>query len=210
MNKGYGKPGRPKGFRPLEPLTAEEVYRLMDTCSRKSSLGIRDRALICMLWRGQFRLGELLAIRVVDLDQEACTVRVLWGKGQKSRVVVIDRRCVAEVQIWLERRKRLGLSGHSLLFCTLQGRPMHKHAVQVMLPRRALLAGIVKRVHAHGLRHTGASEMAAEGIPLRDIQMQLGHSNIAMTDTYIHSLNPQARILRLRAREWEQRQPMVS
>ena len=103
---------------------------------------------------------------------------------------------------WLECRKRIGLNGHRPVFCTLKGQPVSTAQVREMLPRRARRAGIEKRVHAHGLRHTGASEMVEEGIALLDIQHQLGHSSAATTDRYLHALNPVARAERLRSRTW--------
>lgn len=187
---------------PPEPLTKEEVHKLMSVCSRRAPTGIRDRALIVLLWRGQLRISEALALKVADFDPAACTLRVLRGKGKKSRVVVIDQQAADVLTAWLETRKKLGLNGHRPIFCTLKGKPVSTAQVREMLPRRARKAGIEKRVHPHGLRHTGASELAAEGVTLVDIQQQLGHSSAATTNTYLHQLNPVARAERLRARTW--------
>jgi len=187
---------------PPEPLTKEEVLALMNACSRRAPTGKRDRALICILWRGQLRVSEALALKVSDLNAKECTLRVLKGKGRKDRVVVIDHQAVAELEAWIECRKKLGLTGHKPIFCTLQGKPIHTAQIREMLPRRAKKAGIEKRVHAHGLRHTGASEMVVEGIALIDIQHQLGHSSPSTTDRYLHQLNPLARTERLKARTY--------
>ncbi len=187
---------------PPEPLTRDEVLALMKVCSKRAPTGVRDRALICLLWRGQLRISEALALKVSDFDPEACTIRVLKGKGKKDRVAVIDPQAADVLTAWLETRKKLGLSGHKPIFCTLQGAPMSSAQVREMLPRRARKAGIEKRVHAHGLRHTGASELAQEGVALLDIQQQLGHTSAATTDRYLHQLNPVARAERLRSRTW--------
>jgi len=187
---------------PAEPLTKDEVLALMNVCSRRAPTGRRDRALICLLWRGQLRISEALALKAADFDPVACTLRVLHGKGNKARVVVIDAQAAAVLSEWLAVRKGLGLNGHRRIFCTLKGGPMSSAAVREMLPRRARKAGIEKRVHAHGLRHTGASELAQEGVALVDIQQQLGHSSAATTDRYLHQLNPVARAERLRGRTW--------
>ena len=154
--------------------------------------------MICLLWRGQLRISEAAALKAADFDPVACTLRVLHGKGNKARVAVIDAQAAAVLSEWLEVRKGLGLNGHRPIFCTLKGGPMSTAAVREMLPRRARKAGITKRVHAHGLRHTGASELAQEGVALVDIQQQLGHSSAATTDRYLHQLNPVARAQRLR------------
>jgi site-specific recombinase XerD len=187
---------------PAEPLTKDEVLALMNACSRRAPTGRRDRALICLLWRGQLRISEALALKVADFDATACTLRVLHGKGNKARVVVIDAQAAAVLGEWLAVRKARGLNGHKPIFCTLRGKPISTAQVREMLPRRGRKAGITKRVHAHGLRHTGASELAQEGVALVDIQQQLGHSSAATTDRYLHQLNPVARAERLRARTW--------
>lgn len=187
---------------PAEPLTKDEVLALMNACSRRAPTGKRDRALICILWRGQLRISEALALKVSDFDPVACTLRILKGKGKKDRVAVIDPQAVDVLTVWLDVRKKLGLSGRKPLFCTLQGGPISSAQIREKLPRLAKKAGIEKRVHAHGLRHTGASEMAQEGVPLKEIQDQLGHSSSATTDRYLHTLNPKARIERLRSRQW--------
>jgi len=192
-----------KGVRfPPEPLTKAEVLALMNVCSRSAPTGIRDRALICLLWRGQLRISEALALKASDYDPTQGTLRVLRGKGGKTRVVVIDQQAADILTLWLEARKKLDLTGHRPIFCTLVGKALCTAQVRQMLPRRARKAGIDKRVHAHGLRHTGASELVQEGVNLLDIQHQLGHSSSATTDRYLHHLNPVARAARLRTRTW--------
>src|SRR5271167_3624703 len=94
---------------PPEPLTHDEVIALMNVCSRRAPTGKRDRALICILWRGQLRLSEALALKVADFDPDAGTLRVLRGKGKKARVVVIDQQAADVLTAWLECRKKLGL-----------------------------------------------------------------------------------------------------
>ena len=89
------EPGNKGRTFPPEPLTSEEVKALMDVCSRRAPTGRRDRALICILWRGQLRVSEALALKAADFDPAACTLRVLKGKGDKARVVVIDRQAAA-------------------------------------------------------------------------------------------------------------------
>jgi site-specific recombinase XerD len=185
---------------PPEPLTREEVLGLMDACSRRAPTGIRDRALICVLWRAQLRVSEALDLKPADFNFQEGTLRVLHGKGDKCRVAVIDQEACSVLALWMQVRKKLGLSGP--IFCTLKGDRLTTSQVRQMLPRRGRKAGIEKRVHAHGLRHTGASEMANEGIPVIDIQHQLGHESIATTNRYLHALNPMERGRRLRARSW--------
>lgn len=89
------------------------------------------------------------------------------------------------------------------VFCTLQGEPMETAYVRALLPRLALKAGIEKRVHAHGLRHTHAAELAREGTPLNLVQAQLGHSSLATTDRYLRHIAPEELVRAMKARPWK-------
>ncbi len=109
-------------------------------------------------------------------------MRVLHGKGDKCRVVGLDPQAWAVLQRWLDKRKQLGLTGRHPVICTLTGEPIKTPYVRGLMPRLAKRAGIEKRVHAHGLRHTGAFELANEGHPMHVIQQQLGHSSLATTE----------------------------
>ncbi len=187
---------------PPEPLAEEEVRALLKACSSRAPTGIRNRALIIVMYRGGLRLGEALQLKPKDLDAKKGTIRVLHGKGDKSRLVGLDEGGWAIVQRWLDRRKELGITLRRHVFCTLDGRPLQKAYVRALLPRLGRRAGIEKRVHAHGLRHTHAFELANEGHPLHVIQAQLGHASLAVTDRYIRHLAPQQVVEAMRSREW--------
>lgn len=188
---------------PPEPLTLAEVESLLKQCSKRAPTGLRNAALIVLLWRGQLRISEALALMPRDLDPEAGTVRVRHGKGDKARVVGLDAGAWAVVGRWLDARKALGFNGRQPVLCTLSGEPMESAYVRSLLPRLASKAGIEKRVHAHGLRHTGAFELANEGHPLHVIQAQLGHTSLATTDRYIRHLNPTQVVETMKARKWQ-------
>ena len=137
-----------------------------------------------------------------DLDIKQGTVRVLHGKGDRARVVGLDEGACAILQRWLDRRQQLRINGRRRVFCTLDGKPLQPSYVRALLPRVARKAGIEKRVHAHGLRHTHAFELANEGHALHVIQAQLGHSSLATTDRYIRHLAPQEVVNVMRSRQW--------
>jgi site-specific recombinase XerD len=187
---------------PPEPLTADEVRALIGTCSKRAATGIRNRALLVVLYRAGLRVSEALALMPKDLDATAGTVRVLHGKGDKARVVGLDAGAWAIVQLWLDKRASLGINGRSPVFCTLTGGAVESAYVRALLPRLARKAGIEKRCHAHGLRHTHAAELANEGTALHVISAQLGHSNVATTSRYISHLAPSAVVKAMQAREW--------
>jgi len=128
--------------------------------------------------------------------------RVLHGKGGRSRTVGLDPGAAAIIERWLDARSRLGLGGRHPLFCTLRGHPMAAAYVRVMLKRLAARADIDKRVHAHGLRHTHAAQLRAEGIDIAIISRQLGHASITTTARYLDHLAPRAVIEAMRRRSW--------
>lgn len=187
---------------PPEVLTRAEVDALMRACSKRAPTGIRNRALIAVLYRGQLRISEALVLKPKDLDRKAGTVRVLHGKGDRSRTIGLDDGAWAIVELWLESRHRLGLSGRHRLFCTLRGGRLLPSYCRSLFARLGRKAGIEKRVHPHGLRHTGAAELRAEGTDIAIISRQLGHSSIATTSRYLDHISPQQVIDAIRKREW--------
>ena len=187
---------------PAEVLTPDEVLALLDQCSQTSSLGLRHRALNPVLDRTGVRCSEVRALRLTDIDLQGGSVAVLHGKGDRRRTVGIDPGASAIVEAWIERRRELGLSADAPLFCTLRGTPMDSAQVRLLLPRLARRAGIAKRVHPHGLRHTHAYELMMEGVPMPIIQRQLGHASLATTDTYLSHIAPKEVIETIGKREW--------
>ena len=189
---------------PAETLTALEVGSLIWACSGKAPSGIRNRALIALLYRSGLRISEALALEPKDINGDAGEITVLRGKGGKRRVVAVDEGGLRFLERWLERRARLGMNGRQTVFCTLKGAKMQSAYVRALLPRLARRAGIEKRVHAHGLRHSFASELAAEGHPLCTIQTLLGHSHASTTDRYLRELNPAKALEAVKNREWSE------
>jgi len=202
--KGRTPPNKNKKYPP-EVLTDDEVHALIGQCSARTPTGLRNRALMAVLYRAGLRISEALALRPKDLDSEAGTVRVLVGKGKRDRTVGMDAGAFAVVARWLGVRAHLGIDAArgAPLFCTLAGRPLLASYVRTMLPRLARGAGIPKRVHPHGLRHTHAAQLAREGVPLNVIQAQLGHSNIATTSHYLQHVAPQQLIRVMKGRAWD-------
>lgn len=188
---------------PAEPLTQSEVKELLKACSNRAPTGIRNRALIVLFYRGGLRAKEALCLVPKDCNTQDGTVRVLHGKGDRSRLVGIDPEAGAVVQRWLDCRAALGVNGRHPLFCTLKGKFLSSAYVRNLMKRLGAKVGIEKRVHPHGLRHTHAFELANEGVPLHIIQQQLGHSSLATTDRYIRHLNPQQVVDAMRRRRWD-------
>lgn len=185
-----------------EPLTGAEAKALISACSPRAHTGVRNRALIVVLYRGGLRISEALALRVKDLDQDAGTIRVLQGKGGRTRLVGLDPGAWAILQLWLDRRPQLGLSSKHPVFCTLSGEQLKDSYCRALLPRLAAKAGIEKRVHPHGLRHSFAFELANEGVPMHAIQALLGHAALSTTAIYLSHLSPMQVVAHARQRSW--------
>jgi len=189
--------------RPAEVLAPEEVRALITACSNRAPTGIRNRALLTVLWRCGLRVGEALALEPKDIDLEAHTLRVRHGKGDRSRTVGLDDQTQALISRWADRRRQLGVNGRRSLFCTVDGGQLDQSYVRHLLRRLAAKVGIDKRVHPHGLRHTYAAELAREGVPMNVLRDALGHSSLATTDRYLRDVAPVHVIETMRRREWE-------
>jgi site-specific recombinase XerD len=196
---------------PAEILTREEMSRLLAACSRRGPTGLRNRALIITMWRSGLRVSEALALRPKDVNLDHGTITVLHGKGDRARTVGIDPQAAAVIDAWIQRRKTLGIGPLSPLFCTISGetagRRVKDSYVREALKDLAKKAGIEKRVHPHGLRHTHAAELAREGVPVHIIRRQLGHGSLATTERYIDHLTPMDVITAMQTRDWATHEP---
>ena len=170
-------------------LSRAEVSALFESCG-EGWAGSRARALVAVLYRSGLRISEALALHPKDIDLDAGWVRVLNGKGGRSRTVGIDRAGGVHIAAWLERRAVLGVPAAAPVFAGLDGRALHPGSCRRMLARLGLEAGIQRRVHPHGLRHTHAAELRAEGIDIGIIARQLGHRSIATTARYLDHIAP--------------------
>jgi integrase/recombinase XerD len=197
----FGKSTKGRKF-PVEILTSEEVRSLMNASSRRGTCGIRDRALIALLYRGGLRIAEALDLLPKDFTPATGEVRILNGKGGKARTVAIDPEAVALVELWLSRREKLGLNGRHPLFCTLAGAPLSRPQVTQNLKALAVRAGIQKRVHPHGLRHSRAVDLVKQGVPLTIIQAAYGHASLQTTATYVSHIAPQDVVNAMRGGTW--------
>jgi site-specific recombinase XerD len=177
---------------PAELLTPDEVAALLGQCSHRAPTGIRNRALLTLLYRSGLRISEALALRPSDVNLDKHTLRVLHGKGDKATTRGFHPSATDALARWMDTRKTLGFKNGPLV-CTLEGGPLHPQYARNLLHRLAGKAGIEKRVHPHGLRHTFAFELEQAGTPVTVVSKLLGHSSIAVTSRYLdHLTNGQA------------------
>jgi integrase/recombinase XerD len=181
---------------PPEPLTSDEVAAILGKCSRRAPTGIRNRALLMLIYRSGLRISEALALKPASIDLDQHSARVLHGKGNKATVRPLHPSADDALTRWMDTRRELAAAKGwraAPLFCTLGGEPMSDRYVRDLLKRLAAKAGIDKRVHPHGLRHTYADELRRAGADVVVISKALGHSSIAVTARYLdHLTNDQA------------------
>lgn len=201
--------GRTKTTYPIEILSRDEIDRLLRACSKRAPSGIRDRALIAVMFGAGLRVAEALALELKDLDLATGRITVLRGKGSSSavskrRLVAIDEGMGSVVEAWVSCRRRLEIPNRGRLFCGISksnlGAPVSAANVRQMLSRRRIKAGIEKRVHPHGFRHSHAVELAAAGLPINVISVQLGHAHSSTTSRYLDHLSPEAVVNAVRSR----------
>ncbi len=193
------RPAKSSPKRPIQVLTGDEVSALMRQCSPAAPTGIRNRALIAVMYRAALRIDEALSLQPANVDPVSGTLRVMHGKGDKARTVYIDDGGMALIQRWMDARAKLSLPRGAPLFCTLGGGKMSDRYARAMLHRIAARAGVEKRVHPHLLRHSWAHDRAMAGVPSVVIQAQLGHEHLSTTDVYLRDIAPADVIATLRA-----------
>jgi integrase/recombinase XerD len=173
-------------------LTVGEVLQLLDAPDRDSPLGVRDRALLEFLYGTGARVGEVVAVDVLDVDLERRSA-IVTGKGDRQRVVPLGEYAVDAIARYLPHRMELrrGTQDPGRLFLNARGRPLTRQGVWEIVKRQGKRAGIpLQRLSPHVLRHSAATHMVEGGADLRTVQEILGHASISTTQVYTH-VSPQ-------------------
>ncbi len=180
--------------REYEIYEPADVRAVIDACP-PTPTGLRDAAIVFLLWCTGLRSAELCDLGDGDIDRRRGTVWVACGKGGKSRNVITPRASRAELWKRLDRWLRVRESHawkDSPLFCSLQGARLDQSYVRKTLAQLADRAGVRKRFHPHGLRHTFAATMHLKGVPLKRIMEQLGHNDLSITGAYLKRIGAEA------------------
>jgi integrase/recombinase XerD len=175
------------GRRLPEVLTLDEVERLLATPDRATPLGLRNAAMLELLYATGLRVSELTALRVDEVDLEAGFVSTL-GKGRKQRLVPIGDAARALLALYLTRaRPALSTRRRSNdLFLSRRGARLTRQTFWKMVADTARGAGIAKDIYPHMLRHSFATHLLERGADLRAVQAMLGHADISTTQIYTH------------------------
>ena len=166
-------------------LSREEVERLLHGPDGRSAVGLRDRAMLELLYATGLRVSELVSLQLNDVDLES-RVLLARGKGSKERLVPIGRRALGAVALYareirptLERGK-----GRGILLLNARGTPLSRVGAWGIIKKLAKAAGITKRVTPHTFRHTFATHLLEGGADLRAVQEMLGHADLSTTQLY--------------------------
>lgn len=178
----------PKLLRRLPgTLSIEEVDRLLAAPPQDTPHGLRDRAMLELMYSSGLRVSELCGLLLTSVDIDSGLVRVM-GKGSKERVVPLGRQAIAALTRYLEvaRPQLVKPRTGSDLFLSQWGKAISRKTFWVAIKEHARRAGIEKEVKPHLLRHSFASHLLGNGADLRVIQEMLGHADIATTQIYTH------------------------
>ena len=187
--------GLPRQWKSLPKyVNLSEINRLLEAPDLTKPTGVRDRAMLELLYATGLRVSELCQVQVSDLDSELGVVRVT-GKGGRQRLVPVGRPALAAVAGYCDGARRQLLRGRAskYLFVTARGGCLTRQAFWKLLIRHGRKAGIWQRLTPHMMRHSFATHLLEGGADLRSVQTMLGHADISTTQIYTHVMRSRLR-----------------
>ncbi len=174
-------------------LSQDEAARLVEAPDTSTDLGVRDRALLELLYSAGLRVSELSGLDLGDVNMDTMELRVT-GKGAKQRVVLIGRAARNALDLYVKdvRPRLVDRRAGSALFLNRYGARLSQRSVQEKVRRYAAKVGLRSDVHTHTLRHSFATHLLDGGADLRVVQELLGHASPATTQVYTHVTQAQA------------------
>jgi integrase/recombinase XerD len=175
---------QPRWWKPLPNVLAfEEVDKLLSVPDTATSKGLRDKAMLEVLYATGLRVSELIGLRLDGVDTDIGFVRCM-GKGSKERIVPLGASAVSAVAAYLQVRRVRKSTNY--LFLNNRGEKLSRMGFWKLLREYGIRAGIKKKLTPHVLRHSFATHLLERGADLRAVQTMLGHSNISTTEIYTH------------------------
>jgi len=169
-----------------EVLSVSEVEDIIKETRPRDWEGIRDNAILELLYASGMRVSELVNLRITDVNMDVGFIRCL-GKGQKERVVPIGKRAIESLQRYLDKcRPKLNKNETNILFLSRLSKKISRQSIWKLIKKYAKRAKIKKVVKPHTLRHSFATHLLERGADLRSVQEMLGHSDISTTQIYTH------------------------
>ncbi|MBU1194891.1 MAG: site-specific tyrosine recombinase XerD [Proteobacteria bacterium] len=191
-NKGVKNPVKdveiPKtGLALPKILSIKEIESLLDAPDIQDPRGMRNAAMMEIMYGAGLRVSELIKLQMQDINLEANFVRV-FGKGSKERIVPIGSPAQRAVQAWMKsgRPFMLKKASSKFLFIARAGKPMTRQSFWKIIKKYALAANLKQNLTPHTLRHSFATHLLEGGADLRSVQTMLGHSDISTTQIYTH------------------------
>jgi len=169
-------------------LSVAEIERLLLGPDPSTAKGLRDRAMLEVLYGTGLRVSELIGLKISDVNLEAGFLRTV-GKGQRERMVPLGRKAIEALREYLAHSRPILLkkgAGTPTLFLNARGRALTRQGFWKILKDYARKVGIIKKLSPHSLRHSFASHLLEGGADLRSVQILLGHADIATTQIYTH------------------------
>jgi integrase/recombinase XerD len=168
-------------------LSSREINLLLDEANFKGKLGLRDRAILELLYATGMRVSELIYLKINDLNMENRMLKCL-GKGSKERIIPFGDKAHQSLNLYLDRvrLKLVKNPDEDTLFLNSRGEKLSRQGVFYLVKLYAQKSRIEKKVTPHTLRHTLATHLLENGADLRSVQEMLGHSDISTTQIYTH------------------------
>lgn len=175
------------GLKLPHVLSTGEIEGLLEAPNTDKPIGIRDAAMLELLYAAGLRVSELINLKLQDINLEAGFVRI-FGKGSRERIVPIGGHARDKIISYLKtvRSSHAKQSSSPYVFTARGGKPMTRQGFWKLLRRYAMRAGLNKKITPHSLRHSFASHLLEGGADLRAVQIMLGHVDISTTQIYTH------------------------
>ncbi len=187
--------GAPKHWQTIPKfLNLEEIERISQAPDATRPAGLRDHAMIELLYACGLRVSELCGLAIADLNLDLGVLRAT-GKGRKQRMIPVGKAALAAVRAYLSEARPAILKGRPSrhLFVTSRGGPMTRQAFWKLLRAHGRKAGVFHHLTPHVVRHTFATHLLEGGADLRSVQTMLGHADISTTQIYTHVLRSRLR-----------------